>query len=91
MQREGLLHLQGDRESHSTREGGHMKSSRFNVQGSRFKERLKTAGGILLVVVCLCAFWIFLFQGIIAEQDRRLATVPMQQPELVKAMQAVSK
>ena len=68
-----------------------MKSSRFNVQASRFKARLKTAGGILLVVVCLCAFWIFLFQGIIAEQDRRLATVPMQQPELVKAMQAVSK
>ena len=84
-----------------------MKSSRFNVQGSRFKERLKTAGGILLVVVCLCAFWIFLFQGIIAEQDRRFGQKSSrkwmqerainqweteQQAELMKAMhRAVAK
>ena len=84
-----------------------MKSSRFNVQGSRFKERLKTAGGILLVVVCLCAFWIFLFQGIIAEQDRRFGQkssrkwmqeralnqwqTEQNRPELMKAMHRVAK
>jgi len=68
----------------------------------------------ILIVSMLCLFWIFLFVGISAEQDRkegqkssrrwmqeravnqykteqRMATVPMQQPELVKAMQAVSK
>ena len=26
---------------------------------------------VLTIIICLCAFWIFLFQGIIAEQDRR--------------------
>ena len=78
------------------------------------KERVKTATSVLTIIICLCAFWIFLFYGVVAEQDRRegqksnrrwvqeralnqweteqrMATVPMQQPELVKAMQAVSK
>jgi len=53
--------------------------------------KISDIGSFIVVVLVVCAFWIFLFQGIIAEQDRRLATVPMQQPELVKAMQAVSK
>ena len=57
----------------------------------RDKEVRQQVFSMLLIIGIITAFWIFLFQGIIAEQDRRLATVPMQQPELVKAMQAVSK
>ena len=34
-------------------------------------ERMKTAGSILLVVGCLCAFWVMLFYGICAEVERR--------------------
>ena len=78
-------------------------------------ERIKTAGSILLVVGCLCTFWVMLFYGICDEVERRegmksnrkwvqeralnqweteqrMATVPVQnKPELMKAMQAVSK
>lgn len=34
-------------------------------------ERMKTAGSILLVVGCLCAFWVMLFAGICDEVERR--------------------
>ena len=35
------------------------------------KERVKTATSVLTIIICLCAFWIFLFYGVVAEQDRR--------------------
>ena len=64
-------------------------------------EKIKTAGSVLFILACLCAFWIFLFQGVIAEQDRKEKTKATRkwlhekalnqyqtenQPELVKAM-----
>ena len=72
------------------------------------KERVKTATSVLTIIICLCAFWIFLFYGVVAEQDRREGqksnrrwvqeralnqweTVPMQQPELMKAMRQAAK
>ena len=34
-------------------------------------EKIKTAGSVLFILACRCAFWLFIFSGIIAEQDRR--------------------
>ena len=70
-------------------------------------EKIKTAGSVLFILACLCAFWIFLFQGIIAEQDRRFGQkssrkwmqeralnqwqTEQNRPELMKAMHRVAK
>jgi phytoene/squalene synthetase len=78
------------------------------------KETRETFYSSILIISMLCIFWIFLFYGVVAEQDRRegqksnrrwvqeralnqweteqrMATVPMQQPELMKAMRQVSR
>ena len=71
------------------------------------KERLKTAVSILLVIGCLAIFWTMLIVGICDEAERKEGMksnrrwvqeralnqweTEQDRPELMKAMQAVSK
>ena len=37
-------------------------------------QRLRESGALLVIITCLILFWVFLFYGIIGEQDRREKT-----------------
>ena len=63
----------------------------IDLKEGNMRIKISDIGSFIVVVLVVCAFWLFLFQGIMAEQDRRLATVPMQQPELMKAMRQAAK